>query len=326
MKLATLKDGTRDGQLVVVSRDLSTAHYATGIAGRLQQALDDWNFISPQLQDLYDTLNHGKARHAFAFDPALCLAPLPRPAGWFSALAYTGHIERLAQTGQMALPQYLKSRPLLAAGDATTFLGAHAPLPGAWASHGLDFGAGLAVATGDIPAGSPPAQALEGVRLLLLANEYTLRNLLPTEQASGHGLLQCRPGTVFGPVAVTPDEFGAAWERGRVALALQTAWNGRKVGLADAAAGMQFHFGQLLAHLAAQHGVAAGTVLGSGPVSHPDTATGYHAIAEKRALEQLADGQPTTGFLQPGDSLRVEMKGRDGQSVFGAIAQTLGAT
>ncbi|HEY1101971.1 MAG TPA: fumarylacetoacetate hydrolase family protein [Burkholderiaceae bacterium] len=325
MKLATLKDGTRDGQLVVVSRDLSTAHYATGIAGRLQQALDDWNFISPQLQDLYDTLNHGKARHAFAFDPALCLAPLPRPAGWFGALAYTSHIERLAQAGQMALPQHLKSRPLLAPGDATAFHGAHDLLPGALASHGLDFGAQLAVVSGDIPAGSPPAQALEGVRLLLLANDTTLRTLLPAELAAAHGLLQCRPATSFSPVAVTPDELGPAWERGRVALALQTSWNGRKVGLADAAAGMQFHFGQLLAHLAAQRPVRAGTVLGSGPVSHPDTATGYHAIAEKRALEQLADGQPTTGWLQPGDSLRIEMKGRDGQSVFGAIAQTVGA-
>ncbi len=321
MKLATLKDGSRDGQLVVVSRDLATAHYATGIASRLQQALDDWNFIAPQLQDLYDTLNHGKPRHAFPFDAAQCLAPLPRAYAWASGMAYLSHIERLAQAAGTEPPSHLKSRPLLAQNHSAGFTGPQAPLSAAHAAQGLDFGAQLAVISGDIPAGSPPAQALEGIRLLLLANDCTLRTPQPLEQAHGYGLLQSKPATAFAPVAVTTDELGEAWERGRLSLALQTSWNGRKVGQTDAAAGMQFHFGQLLAHLAATRPVRAGTVLGAGPVSHADAAQGYHAIAEKRALEQIADGQSLTGYLQPGDTVRIEMKGRDGQSVFGAITQ-----
>lgn len=323
MKLATLKDGSRDGQLVVVSRDLASAHYATGIASRLQQALDDWNFIGPQLQDLYDTLNHGKPRHAFPFDAALCLAPLPRAHSWFSAQACLSHVERLAQAEGREPPSHLKSRPRLRLGDASQFLGPEAPLPAAWCAQGLDFGAQLAVVSGDVPAGSPPAQALEGVRLLMLANDLTLRQLLPNEQAGGLGLVQSQPGTAFAPVAVTPDELGEAWDHGRVALKLLTRWNDRKVGLGDAAAGQHFHFGQLLAHVAAQRPLRAGTVLGAGPVSHADPAFGYHSIAEKRALETLADGQAVTGYLQPGDRVRHELKGRDGLSLFGAIDQAV---
>ncbi len=317
MKLATLRDGSRDGQLVVVSRDLTTAHYATGIAGRLQQALDDWNFMSPQLQDLYDTLNHGKPRHAFPFDPALAAAPLPRAYAFAWGEAYAAHVERLGGTPAR--------KPRLWPGGGTAFGGAQHELTAEQAALGLDFGAQLAVVTGDIRAGAASDKALDGVRLLMLANAVVLRQIEAAEAQAGQAPLHSRPLVAFAPVAVTPDELGEAWSAGRVGLTLQTQWNGRKVGLTDAAAGMGHGFGQLLAAWAGTRHLRAGSVLASGPVAHPDVALGYHSIAEKRALETAADGQPTTGWLMGGDGVRVEMKGRDGQSLFGAIEQDVAA-
>lgn len=311
MKLATYKDGSRDGQLVVVSRDLASAHYATHAAHRLQQALDDWNFIAPQLQDLYDALNAERARHAFPFDPRQCMAPLPRASHW-----------ALAQAWEHGLEPADASDPgfRLAAGDS--FSGPCDPLVLASEQLEMDFGAGLAVVTGELPQRASPAQALDGVRLLLLANAVQL-------QAVGLSAVQRLPVTAFGPVAVTPDELGEAWTGGRVGLALQTSWNGRRVGIADADEDMRWSFGELIAHLCATRPLRAGSIVGAGTVrqrgvesgKRRDWPKGYHAIADKRAFETAQDGEARTAFLRLGDTVRTEMKDGEGHSLFGAIEQ-----
>jgi fumarylacetoacetate (FAA) hydrolase len=332
MKLATYKDGSRDGQLVVVSRDLTTAHYATGIASRLQQALDDWNFISPQLQDLSDALNQGRARHPFPFDAARCMAPLPRAFQWLQGQAYLDHLAlQRAAAGQGELPARWRSEPLMREGGGDALLGPGDELQVADEAFDIDFGAGLAAITGDVPMAATPEQGLDAVRLLVLVNVFTLRAVAADEAALGSGPLQGQPATAFGPVAVTPDELGTAWQGGRVQLALQTSCNGRKFGLCDAGAGMHFHFGQLIAHAARTRRLGAGTLVGGGVVSQPGTEAdgrpgwprGHACIADKRAAEALQGGAPATGYLRFGDRVRVEMRGHAGEPLFGAIDQAV---
>jgi fumarylacetoacetate (FAA) hydrolase len=315
MKLATYKDGSRDGQLVVVSRDLATAHFATGIATRLQQVLDDWNYLSPQLQDLSVTLNQGRTRHAFAFEPRQCMAPLPRAYQWADGSAFINHVELVRKARGAEVPASFYADPLMYQGGSDALFASE--------DWGIDFAAELAVVTGDVPLGTPPARALEGIRLVMLANDWSLRNLIPAELAKGFGFFQSKPATAFSPVAVTPDELGEAWEGGRVHLTLQSSWNDRKVGLCETGPEMTFHFGQLIAHIARTRNVRAGSIVGSGTVSNKDWARGYSCIAEKRAIETIEDGAPKTDFMRFGDRIRIEMKGRDGQSVFGAIDQTV---
>lgn len=325
MKLATYKDGSRDGQLVVVSRDLSTAHHASGIAGRLQQVLDDWNFLSPQLQDLYETLNQGKARHAFAFEPAQCMAPLPRACQWADGSAYLNHVELVRKARGAEVPESFYTDPLMYQGGSDDLLGPCDDIAVPSEKMGIDFESEVAVITGDLPMGVSPDAAIDGIRLLMLANDVSLRHLIPAELAKGFGFLQSKPATAFSPVAVTPDELGTAWQGGRVHLTLQTQWNGRKVGLCEAGPEMTFHFGQLIAHLATTRRVRAGSIVGSGTVSNKDWSRGYSCIAEKRAIETIESGAPVTEFMRYGDTVRIEMKGSDGQSVFGAIEQTVAA-
>ncbi len=331
MKLATYKDGTRDGQLVVVSRDLSTAHYATGIANRLQQVLDDWGFMAPQLQDLYETLNQGKARHAFAFDPKMCMAPLPRAYQWADGSAYINHVALVRASRDALVPESFYADPLVYQGGSDDFIGPTDDVVCPSESYGIDFEAELAVITGDVPMQATPEQALQGIRLVMLANDVSLRHLVPDELAKGFGFLQSKPATAFSPVAVTLDELGDAWDAGRLHLTMQSTWNGRKVGMCDAGPDMTFHFGQLIAHIGKTRRVRAGSVIGSGTISNPavdthgkkDWPKGYSCIAEKRAIETLLDGQPSTEYMQYGDTIRIEMKGKDGQSVFGAIDQKI---
>lgn len=323
MKLATYKDGSRDGQLVVVSRDLSTAHYATGMAGTLQQALDDWNFVAPQLEDLSATLNHGRARHAFAFDPKQCAAPLPRAYQWADGSAYINHVELVRRSRESAVPESFYHDPLMYQGGSDDFLGPCDPIVCRTEDHGIDFEAEVAVVTGDVPMASTPEQALEGIRLLMLANDVSLRRLIPDELAKGFGFFQGKPATAFSPVAVTPDELGDAWRDGRVHLVMQSTWNGRKVGMCEAGPEMTFHFGQLIAHICKTRNVRAGSIVGSGTVSNKDWANGYSCIAERRAIETIEDGKASTDFMKFGDTIRIEMKGLDGHSVFGAIDQTV---
>jgi len=331
MKLATYKDGSRDGQLVVVSRDLSTAHYATGIASKMQQLLDDWNFIAPQLHDLSVTLNHGKARHAFAFDPAMCMAPLPRAYQWADGSAYINHVELVRAARHSEVPETFYSDPLMYQGGSDDFLGPCDDVVVPSEDFGIDFEAELAVVTGDVAMGSTPDQALDGIRLIMLANDVSLRNLIPPELAKGFGFFQSKPATAFSPVAVTLDELGDAWQGGRVHLTMQSTWNGRKVGMCDAGAEMTFHFGQLIAHIAKTRNVRAGSIVGSGTVSNKgvevkgkkDWPKGYSCIAEKRAIETILDGKPSTEFMKFGDTIRIEMKGQNGESLFGAIEQEI---
>ena len=329
MKLATYKDGSRDGQLVVVSRDLATAHYATGIAGKLQQALDDWGFIAPQLQDLYEALNGGKARHAFPFEPQRCMAPLPRAYQWADGSAYINHVELVRAARKAEVPETFYTDPLMYQGGSDDFLGPCDEVVVPSEDFGIDFEAEVAVVTGDVPMRATPEEALEGIRLVMLANDVSLRNLIPAELAKGFGFFQSKPATAFSPVAVTLDELGDAWDHGRLHLTLQSVWNGRKVGMCEAGPEMTFHFGQLIAHICKTRNVRAGSIVGSGTVSNKgveqngrmEWPKGYSCIAEKRAIETIQDGKPSTDFMKFGDTIRIEMKGKDGQTVFGAIDQ-----
>jgi fumarylacetoacetate (FAA) hydrolase len=323
MKLATLKDGSRDGQLVVVSRDLSQAHYATGIANSLQQVLDDWAFMAPQLEDLSVALNQGRARHAFAFDPAQCMAPLPRAFQWADGSAYLNHVELVRKSRHATVPESFYTDPLMYQGGSDDFIGPRDPIVVPDEAYGIDFESEIAVITGDVAMQVSPEEALEGVRLVMLVNDVSLRHLIPDELAKGFGFLQSKPATAFSPVAVTVDELGEAWHGGRLNGVLQSAWNGRRVGLCEAGPEMTFHFGQLIAHLAKTRRVRAGSVIGSGTVSNKDWAKGYSCIAEKRCIETIENGKPSTDFMRFGDTIRIEMKGRDGQSIFGAIDQTV---
>ena len=323
MKLATYKDGSRDGQLIVVSRDLSTAHYATGIASKLQQVLDDWSFMSPQLHDLYVTLNNGKARHAFPFDAAQCMAPLPRAYQWADGSAFMNHVELVRKARNAEVPASCYGDPLMYQGGSDDFAGPCDDVVVASEAFGIDFEAEVAVITADVALGATPAQALESIRLVMLANDVSLRHLIPDELAKGFGFLQSKPATAFSPVAVTLDELADVWKDGRLHLTLQSTWNGRKVGMCDAGAEMTFHFGQLIAHICKTRNVRAGSVIGSGTVSNKDRSRGYSCIAEKRAIETIEDGKPKTAFMKFGDRIRIEAKGKDGQSVFGAIDQTI---
>ena len=331
MKLATYKDGSRDGQLVVVSRDLTTAHYASGIATKLQQVLDDWNFLSPQLEDLSQTLNQGKARHAFPFDPKLCMAPLPRAYQWADGSAYMNHVELVRASRNSEVPANFYDDPLMYQGGSDDFLGPCDDVVCPSTDYGIDFEAEVAVITADVPMQATSEQALDGIRLVMIANDVSLRRLIPNELAKNFGFLQGKPATAFSPVAVTLDELGDAWAQGRLHLSMRVDWNGKRVGMCEAGPEMTFHFGQLIAHLCKTRNVRAGSIIGSGTVSNKavevdgrkDWPKGYSCIAEKRAIETILDGKASTDFMQFGDTVRMEIKGRDGQSVFGAIDQTI---
>ena len=321
MKLATLKDGSRDGLLAVVSRDLASAHFASGIASTVQQVLDDWNFISPQLEDLYATLNGGKARHAFAFEPRHCMAPLPRAHQWVDGSAYVNHVELVRKARGAEVPASFYEDPLMYQGGSDDFLGPCDDAVFASTDWGIDFESEVAVVTADVALGTPPEAALDGVRLLMLVNDWSLRNLIPGELAKGFGFVQGKPATAFSPVAVTLDEVGAAWQGGRLHLALESRWNGQRVGLCDAGSEMSFHFGQLIAHVAKTRRLRAGSIVGSGTVSNQDWSHGYSCVAEKRAIETIQSGAPQTAFMQHGDRIRIEMLDERGLSIFGAIDQ-----
>jgi fumarylacetoacetate (FAA) hydrolase len=287
----------------------------------MQQLLDDWNFISPQLEDLYTALNSGKPRHAFPFDPRQCMAPLPRAYQWADGSAYLNHVQRVRRARGAELPADWATVPLMYQGGSDDFLGPCDDALFADEAGGIDFEAELAAITGDIGMRTPADSALEGIRLLLLANDWTLRNRVPGEVARGFGFLHSKPATAFSPVAATPDELGAAWHGGRLHLALECHWNGVRFGHCDAGAGMTFHFGELVAHLAATRNVRAGSIVGSGTVSSSDPAQGCGCIAERRAIETIEAGTATTEFMKFGDRIRIEMTGTDGVSVFGAIDQ-----
>ncbi|MBI3284003.1 MAG: fumarylacetoacetate hydrolase family protein [Burkholderiales bacterium] len=321
MKLATLKDGTRDGQLLVVARDLKTASIADGIAPTLQRALDDWNFIAPQLEELYARLNAGRAANSFEFDPGACMAPLPRAFQWADGSAYVNHVELVRKARQAEMPESFWHDPLMYQGGSDDFIGPQDDIALASEEWGIDFESEVAVVTGDVPMGVKVQHAGDYIRLLMLVNDVSLRNLIPAELAKGFGFFQSKPACSFSPVAVTPDELGEAWKDGKVYLPLRSSWNGVLVGQANAGVDMVFSFPQLLAHLCKTRQARAGTILGSGTVSNKDASKGYSCIAEKRALEMIGGGAALTPYMRFGDSVKIEMLDKNGKSIFGAIEQ-----
>jgi fumarylacetoacetate (FAA) hydrolase len=323
MKLATLKDGTRDGQLIVVSRDLRTAAIADAIVGTLQRALDDWTFYAPQLLDLYEALNQGRARNTFSFDAKSCMAPLPRAFQWADGSAYVNHVELVRRARGAEMPPEFWTDPLMYQGGSDDFIGPTDDIVCASEAFGIDFEAEVAVITSDVPMTAKPDEALRHVRLLMLVNDVSLRNLIPAELAKGFGFFQSKPATAFSPVAVTPDELGDAWREGRVHRPMTVHWNGKKVGQPDCGTDMVFHFGQLIAHVAKTRNVRAGSIVGSGTISNKDAKRGYCCIAEKRCLETIEHGAPQTEFMQFGDSVKIEMFDEAGKSIFGAIDQAV---
>lgn len=323
MKLATLKDGSRDGQLIVVSRDLRTAVSADAIAPTLQRALDDWPFYAPQLAERYDALNHGRARYPFPFEPRDCMAPLPRAYQWADGSAYVNHVELVRRARGAQMPPEFWTDPLMYQGGSDDFIGPCDDIVCADEAHGIDFEAEVAVVTSDVPMGTAPDAALKAVRLVMLVNDVSLRNLIPGELAKGFGFFQSKPASAFSPVAVTPDELGEHWQGGRVHRPIIVHWNGKKVGQPDAGTDMVFHFGQLIAHAAKTRNLRAGSIVGSGTVSNKDAQRGYACIAEKRCLEMIANGAAQTDFMKYGDTVKIDMLDEAGRSIFGAIEQSV---
>lgn len=321
MKLATLKDGTRDGALIVVSRDLKHAIKADDLAPTLQAALDDWSYVSPQLVDCYDALNRARGSRAFDFDAAQCASPLPRACQWADGSAYLSHAERLRKARGAEMPKSFRSEPLMYQGGSDAFLGPCDDIALESEDWGIDLEGEIAVVTGDVPMGIPAKKAGEHIRLLLLANDVSLRNLAPAELARGFGFFQSKPCSAFSPVALTPDELGPAWDGGKLNLPLVVHVNSEILGRPNAGVDMTFEFPRLIAHAARTRPLAAGTIIGSGTVSNADQSAGSACIAERRALETLAGGEPVTPFLKFGDSVRIEMFDAAGNSLFGAIAQ-----
>jgi fumarylacetoacetate (FAA) hydrolase len=307
MKLATYRDGSRDGQLVVVSRDLGLAHYATGIATRLQQALDDWTFLAPQLQDLSATLDHGKARHAFPFDPRLCMAPLPRAPQWVEGLSCMAHLEAWRATLGLPEVERARSEPLFLRGAGDEFGGPLDAFPVTRFGDAPQAGPGLAVITGDIPRGASAGESLDGVRLLAMVNAFRLAGPARADAQRGVESPGSRPFAAFAPVVVTPDEAGAAWADGRLAGSLALLRNGKPAGRTDTAAAMQLHFGQLLTALARHRALRAGSVVGSGPLAPSEPG------GDLTGVDGLADGERAqVRFTLP-----------DGGELFGPIDTSL---
>ena len=325
MKLATLKDGSRDGMLAVVSRDLKTAAVADGIAPTLQRALDDWNFISPQLDELYTQLNGGKAKRPFEFNPANCMAPLPRAYQWADGSVYESHVKRMSSAAGAKWEDYSWREPMIYQGGSDDFIGPSDDAVYAEESWGIDFEAEIGVILGDTPMQVKREDALDHVRLVTLINDWSLRNLIAREIAKHFGFFQCKPATAFAPVAVTPDELGEAWRDGLPHLNVSIAWNGVRFGELNAAEGVKFGFAELITHAAKTRNLRAGAVLGLGTISNSNTDNGYATIAEKRAQETLdkAEGKEATltEFMKFGDRVRIEAKDAAGVSIFGAVDQ-----
>jgi fumarylacetoacetate (FAA) hydrolase len=321
MKLATLKDGSRDGRLVVVNRDLTLYQPVPKISATLQHALDHWDLVAPRLQAVYAALNTGDAIDARPFDQHACHSPLPRAYQWADGSAYINHVELVRKARNADVPASFYTDPLMYQGGSDDFLGPYDDIVCASETFGIDFEAEVAVITGDVKMGATPAQAAEGIRLVLLANDVSLRNLIPAELGKGFGFFQSKPATAFSPVAVTPDELGDAWRERKVHLPMTVHWNSKKVGQPDCGTDMVFDFGQLIAHICKTRNVRAGSIVGSGTISNVDRKKGYCCIAEKRMLETIEDGKPSTEFMKFGDAVKIEMFDAQGHSVFGAIDQ-----
>lgn len=321
MKLASLKQGGRDGTLVVVDRNLERAVAVPDIAATLQAALDDWARSAPLLEAVYAELVAGTRGDAFEFDPAQAAAPLPRAYHWVDGSAYVTHVELVRKARGAELPESFWHDPLVYMGASDAFIGACDDIEVEDESWGIDFEAEVAAITDDVPAGTTPEQARDHIKLLALVNDISLRNLIPGELAKQFGFYQSKPHTAFSPVAVTPDELGNAWDGVKLHLPLLTTWNDRRIGAPNAGRDMTFDFAQLIAHAARTRALMAGTVVGSGTVSNVGSHEGSCCLAEVRCLETIAGGKPETPFMSFGDRIRIEMFDATGHSIFGTIDQ-----
>jgi fumarylacetoacetate (FAA) hydrolase len=321
VKLASRKAGGRDGQLVVVNRALTQFVAVPDIAPTLQSALDQWAEVEPLLRDIAAAVESGKHSDIRPFDPRECAAPLPRAYHWADGSAYVNLIELVRMARGAEMPGQFWTDPLIYQGGSDDLLGACDDVPFVSEEHGIDLEAEVAVITDDVPLGTTPAQAASHVKLLMLVNDWTLRNLVPGELAKGFGFYQSKPATGFSPVALTPDELGDAWHDGKVHRPLVSHINGKRFGSPNAGVDMTFDFHQIMAHAARTRRLGAGTIVGSGTVSNTDRSTGSSCLAELRALEMIEYGAPRTPFLRFGDRVRIEMLDPAGASLFGAIEQ-----
>jgi len=324
MKLATLKknDG-RDGTLVVVSRDLEQCASVPRIAKTLQLALDKWSDVAGELRSIYRLLNQGEIRNARRFDPKKALSPLPRAYQWADGSAYVVHVELVRKARGAEMPQSFWTDPLMYQGGSDGFIGPTDPVPCGSEDGGIDFEAEVAVVTDDVPMGITPDQARSHIKLLMLVNDVSLRNLIPSELAKGFGFFHSKPASSFSPVAVEPSELGEAWDGGKVHLPLISSLNGKEFGRPNAGVDMTFDFPKLIAHAAKTRALAAGTIVGSGTVANRDRSVGSSCIAERRMIETIEQGKPATPFMRFGDRIRVEMLDAQGRSIFGAIDQQI---
>ena len=331
MKLASLKNGQRDGQLVVVSKDLSRCVAIPAVAVTMQQLLDNWSTLAPQAQEVYQALNRGAVAGETAFDQAACESPLPRAYQWADGSAYVNHVELVRKARNSEMPPSFWTDPLMYQGGSDDFLGPRDEIDVVSEDYGIDFEGEVAVVTDDVPMAATPELAREKIRLVMLVNDVSLRGLIPNELAKGFGFFQSKPASAFSPVAVTPEELGADWQDAKLHLPLVSHLNGTLFGKPNAGVDMTFDFGQLVAHAAKTRRLGAGAVIGSGTVSNKqgtdwgtsveEGGVGYSCIAEVRMIETIRDGAPKTAFMKFGDRIRIEMFDNDCQSVFGAIEQ-----
>ena len=332
MKLATYKNNTRDGKLMLVSRDLTKAIEVADVAATMQQALDNWQEIEPVLQARYDALNNNSA-NAENFEEALCESPLPRAYQWADGSAYVNHVELVRKARGAEIPASFWTDPLMYQGGSDDFIGPRDDVKLPSDEWGIDFEGEVAVITDDVPMGVAPENAGQHIKLLMLVNDVSLRGLIPGELAKGFGFFQSKPSSVFSPVAVTPDELNTAWSGNKVHLPLVSHYNNALFGKPEAGEDMTFDFAQLVAHAAKSRNLGAGAIIGSGTVSNKqgtdhgssiaEGGVGYSCIAEVRMIETIRDGKPSTPFMAFEDSIRIEMFDREGQSIFGAIDQVI---
>jgi len=333
MKFASYRDGTRDGKLMLVSRDLSKAIAVPGLAATLQEVLDDWDGIAPQLENIYQQLNNGELADAEAFDQSLCESPLPRAYQWADGSAYVNHVELVRKARNAEMPPSFWTDPLMYQGGSDDFLGPRDDIEMATTEWGIDFEGEVAIITDDVPMGVAAKDAGQYIRLLMLVNDVSLRGLIPNELGKGFGFFQSKPSSAFSPVAVTPDELGDKWQDNKVHLPLLSEYNGQLFGKPNAGQDMTFDFSQLVAHAAKTRHLSAGAIIGSGTVSNKqgtdhgsaisEGGVGYSCIAEVRMIETIRDGKPSTGFMQFGDTIKMDMQDASGQSIFGTIEQAV---
>lgn len=322
MKLGSLKKG-RDGELIVVSRDLKQAVKAIGVASTMQQALENWSDAAPRLEALYRELNDGNARDAFDVKLTDLAAPLPRAYEFLDGSAYLPHVERVRKARNAEVPESFYSDPLMYQAVSAGFYGPRDPVKVPSEEYGIDLEAEIVVVTGDVDMHADAAAAGRQILLLGLVNDVSLRNLIPGELAKGFGFLQSKPRSALSPVFVTPDELGDAWKDYKLHLPLRSWVNDEWFGEPDAGVDMQFNFAQLVAHAAKTRPLSAGTIVGSGTIANQDESKGASCLAEKRMLEIIRDGKPTTEFMKFGDRVKIDMLDSDGNTIFGSIEQTI---